>query len=186
MPMALMGPRRMRLLSPAEKLRFVVECIYFARPDSFLFGCTSTTGDVRGEFSRTFIEPRQAMRDAKVRKKYNPNCAVLMDWRAVLVEDSIVRGTTLKNILHLIRDFKAKEVHVRVSSPPSKDSCYPGIDTAETRRLISHTKTVAQIRKFLGADTLGDLSEEGMPTNFLLRVGFCTCCFKGLTRIGTR
>ncbi len=165
------------------------EHVYFARPDSFLFGASETTGEVRKEFGRqlwkehpaeadvvipvpdsstfaalgfaqesgipfdfglirshyigrTFIEPTQAIRDAKVRKKYNPNRSVLKGKRIVLVEDSIVRGTTLKNIVRLIRDFGAREVHVRVSSPPYRHSCYLGIDTAETRRLIAHTKSV--------------------------------------------
>jgi amidophosphoribosyltransferase len=224
------GLRRIRLSPPAEELRCIFEYIYFARPDSFLFGCERTTGEVRKAFGRrlaqehpaeadvvmpvpdsstfaalgfsaesgipfdfglirshyigrTFIEPTQAIRDAKVRKKYNPNRSVLKGQRVVLVEDSIVRGTTLKNIVRLIRDFGAREVHVRVSSPPYRYSCYLGIDTAETRRLIAHTKPVARIREFLGADSLGYLSEEGLLANPLLRGGFCTFCFNGVTRI---
>jgi amidophosphoribosyltransferase len=144
-------------------------------------------GLIRSHYiGRTFIEPTQAIRDAKVRKKYNPNRSVLKGKRIVLVEDSIVRGTTLKNIVRLIRDFGAREVHVRVSSPPYRHSCYLGIDTAETRRLIAHSKSVAQIRDFLGADSLGYLSEEGMLANPLLAGGFCTFCFNGVTRISPR
>jgi amidophosphoribosyltransferase len=75
---------------------------------------------------------------------------------------------------------------VRVSSPPYRHSCYLGIDTAETRRLIAHTKTVPQIREFLGADSLGYLSEEGMLSNRLLSGGYCTFCFNGITRIPPR
>ena len=227
------GLRRIRLSPPAEELRCVFEYIYFARPDSFLFGCERTTGEVRKAFGRrlyrehpaeadvvmpvpdsstfaalgysaesgipfdfglirshyigrTFIEPTQAIRDAKVRKKYNPNRSVLKGQRVVLVEDSIVRGTTLKNIVRLIRDFGAREVHVRVSSPPYRHSCYLGIDTAETRRLIAHTKPVPRIREFLGAASLGYLSEEGLLANPLLRGGFCTFCFNGVTRIPLR
>jgi amidophosphoribosyltransferase len=227
------GLRRIRLFPPAEELRCIFEHVYFARPDSFLFGAGETTGEVRKEFGRqlwrehpakadvvipvpdsstfaalgysaesgipfdyglirshyigrTFIEPTQATRDAKVRKKYNPNRSVLKGKRVVLVEDSIVRGTTLKNIVRLIRDFGAREVHVRVSSPPYRHSCYLGIDTAETRRLIAHTKSVAEIRAFIGADSLGYLSEKGMLSNRLLAGGFCTYCFNGVTRIRPR
>ena len=224
------GLRRIQLFPPGPQLACVFEHVYFARPDSFLFGASETTGEVRKEFGRqlwrehpaeadvvipvpdsstfaalgyaqesglpfdyglirshyigrTFIEPTQAIRDAKVRKKYNPNRSVLKGKRIVLVEDSIVRGTTLKNIVRLIRDFGAREVHVRVSSPPYRHSCYLGIDTAETRRLIAHTKTVPQIRDFLGADSLGYLSEQGMLANRLLSGGYCTFCFNGVTRI---
>jgi amidophosphoribosyltransferase len=224
------GLRRLRMFPPDEELRCIFEYIYFARPDSFLYGCQNTTGEVRKEFGRqlcrehpaeadavipvpdsstfaalgystesgipfdfglirshyigrTFIEPTQAIRDAKVRKKYNPNRSVLKGRRVVLVEDSIVRGTTLKNIVRLIRGFGAREVHVRVSSPPYRHSCYLGIDTAETGRLIAHTKSVAQIRDFLGADSLGYLSEKGLLANPLLHGGFCTFCFNGRTRI---
>jgi amidophosphoribosyltransferase len=144
-------------------------------------------GLVRSHYiGRTFIEPTQAIRDAKVRKKYNPNRSVLRDRRVVLVEDSIVRGTTLKNIIRIIRDFGAREVHVRVSSPPYRYSCYLGIDTAETKRLIAHSKSVDKIRAFLGADSLGYISQEGMLGNRLLEGGFCTYCFNGNTRISRR
>jgi amidophosphoribosyltransferase len=227
------GLRRRQLFPPAEELRCVFEYIYFARPDSFLYGAEETTGEVRKEFGRqlwrehparadvvipvpdsstfaalgysaesgipfdyglirshyigrTFIEPTQAIRDAKVRKKYNPNRSVLKGKRVALIEDSIVRGTTLKNIVRLIRDFGAREVHVRVSSPPYRHSCYLGIDTAETRRLIAHTKSEARIRDFLGADSLGYLSERGLLANRLLKGGFCTYCFNGATRIPQR
>jgi amidophosphoribosyltransferase len=227
------GLRRIQLFPSAPRLACVFEHVYFARPDSFLFGASETTGEVRKEFGRqlcrehparadvvipvpdsstfaalgysaesgipfdfglirshyigrTFIEPTQAIRDAKVRKKYNPNRSVLKGKRVVLVEDSIVRGTTLKNIVRLIRDFGAREVHVRVSSPPYRFSCYLGIDTAETRRLIAHAKSVPQIRDFLGADSLGYLSEKGMLGNRLLSGGFCTFCFNGVTRISPR
>ena len=227
------GLRRVRLFPPGEELRCVFEHVYFARPDSFLFGAAETTGEVRKEFGRrlwkehpaeadvvipvpdsstfaalgfaqesgipfdfglirshyigrTFIEPTQAIRDAKVRKKYNPNRSVLNGKRVVLVEDSIVRGTTLKNIVRLIRDFGAREVHVRVSSPPYRYSCYLGIDTAETRRLIAHSKSVPRIRDFLGADSLGYLSQEGLLANPLLSGGYCTFCFNGVTRIPQR
>jgi amidophosphoribosyltransferase len=227
------GLQRHRLFPAGEQLRCIFEYIYFARPDSLLFGSEHTTGDIRKEFGRqlwrehpveaevvipvpdsstfaalgfseisgipfdfglvrshyigrTFIEPTQAIRDAKVRKKYNPNRSVLRGRRVVLVEDSIVRGTTLKNIIRIIRDCGAREVHVRVSSPPYRYSCYLGIDTAQTNRLIAHSKSVDKIRDFLGADSLGYLSREGMLANPLLKGGFCTYCFNGETRISRR
>jgi amidophosphoribosyltransferase len=227
------GLHRHQLFPPEQELRCIFEYIYFARPDSFLYGSEYTTGDIRKAFGRqlcrehpveadvvipvpdsstfaamgfseasgipfdfglvrshyigrTFIEPTQAIRDAKVRKKYNPNRSVLRNKKVVLVEDSIVRGTTLKNIIRIIRDFGAREVHVRVSSPPYKHSCYLGIDTAETKRLIANSKPVDKIRTFLGADSLGYLSQEGMLGNPLLQGGFCTYCFNGITRISPR
>ena len=227
------GLHRHRLFPKSEQLRCIFEYIYFARPDSFLYGSEHTTGDIRKAFGRqlwrehpvdadvvipvpdsstfaalgfsdasgipfdfglirshyigrTFIEPTQAIRDAKVRKKYNPNRSALRDKRVVLIEDSIVRGTTLKNIIRIIRDFGAQEVHVRVSSPPYKYSCYLGLDTAETKRLIANSKSVERICGFLGADSLGYLSEEGMLGNPLLGEGYCTYCFNGLTRISRR
>ena len=144
-------------------------------------------GLIRSHYiGRTFIEPTQAIRDAKVRKKYNPNRSVLQGRRVIVVEDSIVRGTTLRNLIRLIREFGAWEVHVRVSSPPYRHSCYLGIDTAETRRLIAHTKKVKEIRDFIGADSLGYLSEEGLLANPLLPGGFCTYCFNGKVRINRR
>lgn len=227
------GLHRHQMLPPERELRCIFEFIYFARPDSFLYGSEHTTGDIRKEFGRelwrehpveadvvipvpdsstfaamgfseasripfdfglvrshyigrTFIEPTQAIRDAKVRKKYNPNRSVLRNKRVVLVEDSIVRGTTLKNIIRIIRDFGAGEVHVRVSSPPYKHSCYLGIDTAETKRLIANSMPVEKICTFLGADSLGYLSQEGLLGNRLLQGGFCTYCFSGMTRISPR
>jgi amidophosphoribosyltransferase len=227
------GLRRRQLFAPRERQACVFEYVYFARPDSFLYGSEAATGEIRKEFGRqlwrehpveadvvipvpdsstfaalglaaesglpfdfglirshyigrTFIEPTQAIRDAKVRKKYNPNRSVLAGRRVVVVEDSIVRGTTLRNLIRLIREFGAREVHVRVSSPPYRHSCYLGIDTAETRRLIAHTKNVEQIRTFIEADSLGYLSEVGMLANPLLVGGFCTYCFNGRMRISRR
>ncbi len=224
------GMRRVQLLEPMEELRCIFELIYFARPDSYLFGCHATTGEVRKAFGRqlyrehpveadvvvpvpdsstyaalgfsqesgipfefglirshyigrTFIEPTQAIRDAKVRKKYNPNRAVLEGKRVVVVEDSIVRGTTLRNLIHILYSFGSKEVHIRVSSPPYRHSCYLGIDTAETSALIAFRRSVEEIRDFLGANSLGYLSEKGMLANPLLQGGFCTYCFDGIKKI---
>ncbi len=224
------GLRRVQMQPPERELRCIFEYIYFARPDSLLYGSPVTTSEIRKEFGRqlwrehpveadvvvpvpdsstfaalgfsqesgipfdyglirshyigrTFIEPSQAIRDAKVRKKYNPNRSVLQGRRVVLVEDSIVRGTTLRNLIRLMRDFGAKEVHIRVSSPPYRHSCYLGIDTAETEGLIAHRMPVDSIREFLGADTLGYISEQGLLANPLLRGGFCTYCFDGRVQI---
>ena len=227
------GLEREQLFPPGEELRCIFEHIYFARPDSFLYGCGVTTGQVRKGFGRrlyhehpveadvvipvpdsstfaalgfsaesgipfdyglirshyigrTFIEPTQAIRDAKVRKKYNPNRSVLEGKRVVLVEDSIVRGTTLRNLIRLLRAFGAREVHIRVSSPPYKHSCYLGVDTAETRHLIANSLSLDKIREFLSADSLGYLSEEGLIANKYLEGGFCTYCFNGRERIKRR
>ena len=141
-------------------------------------------GLIRSHYiGRTFIEPTQAIRDAKVRKKYNPNRSVIRDRRVVLVEDSVVRGTTLKNLIRILRDFGAREIHIRVSSPPYRHSCYLGINTAETSRLIASRYSVEKICSFLEADSLGYLSEQGLLDNKYLHGGFCTYCFNGKQKI---
>ena len=143
-------------------------------------------GLIRSHYiGRTFIEPTQAIRDAKVRKKYIPNRTVLQGKRVVVIEDSIVRGTTLKNLIKIIRNFGAREVHIRVSSSPYRHSCYLGIDTAGTKQLIASRYSVDEIREFLGADSLGYLSAEGMLSNPFLRGGFCFYCFNGIQKIKT-
>lgn len=144
-------------------------------------------GLIRNHYvGRTFIDPSQTMRDFKVKVKHNPVRGVLKDRRVVLIEDSIVRGTTLKQLVRLIRNAGAKEVHVRVSSPPIRHPCYYGIDMQTQRELIaaqSDLRNPERIRDFLGADTLGYLSIEGMmkiATEYSApNAGFCTACFSG-------
>jgi amidophosphoribosyltransferase len=129
---------------------------------------------------RTFIQPAQADRMAKVKIKFNPVREVLAGKKVVLVDDSIVRGTTSRALVQLIRHAGAREVHLRVASPPITGPCYYGIDTPTKGELIASHHDVAQIRDHLGVDTLGYLSRDGM----LRAAGgdpadFCHACFSG-------
>lgn len=129
---------------------------------------------------RTFIQPSQADRDAKVKVKYNPVREVLRGKKVVMVDDSIVRGTTTRGLVALVRAAGAREVHMRVSSPPVTGPCYYGIDTPSREELIAARLTPDEIAKDLGVDSLGYLSLEGM----LHAVpggphGFCHACFSG-------
>ena len=129
---------------------------------------------------RTFIHPAQAGRMAKVKIKFNPVREVLQGKKVVVVDDSIVRGTTSRALVQLIRQAGAKEVHFRVASPPITGPCYYGIDTPSKKELIASSNTVEEIRQHLGVDTLGYLSLDGM-----LRAAegdpaeFCHACFSG-------
>ena len=129
---------------------------------------------------RTFIQPTQAGRDAKVKVKYNPVREVLEGKKVVMVDDSIVRGTTTRGLVALVRAAGAREVHMRVSSPPVTGPCYYGIDTPSREELIAARLTPDEIARDLGVDSLGYLSLEGM----LAAVpggphGFCHACFSG-------
>ena len=137
---------------------------------------------------RTFIEPTQQLRDAKVKKKHSVDKSVVEEKRIVLVDDSIVRGTTSKKLIQIIRDAGAKEIHVRISSPPYKYGCYLGVDTHDKKKLIAYTQEDNEkIKKFINADSLGYLSLEGMLKNeFLSKEGFCTHCFDGIKKISRR
>src|SRR3989454_8972590 len=107
---------------------------------------------------RTFIEPSQAIRDFGVKLKLNPVRHLLQGQRVVLVDDSIVRGTTSRKIVRMVREVGAKEVHVRISCPPTISPCYYGVDTPTREELIASSKSPEEICKFLGADSLGYLS----------------------------
>ncbi|HEX6941275.1 MAG TPA: amidophosphoribosyltransferase, partial [Gemmatimonadaceae bacterium] len=206
--------------------RCVFEHVYFARPDSYVFGGSvdrarralgrqlaieqpSPGADlvfsvpdssnaaavgyaeesglrlemalIRNHYvGRTFIQPSQGDRDAKVKVKYNPVREVLAGKSVVMVDDSIVRGTTTKGLVALIRNAGAREVHMRVSSPPITGPCYYGIDTPRKEELIAANYSVPEIAKRIGVDSLGYLSLEGM----LAAVpdgpsGFCHACFSG-------
>ena len=206
----------------------IFEYIYFARPDSKVFGentdkfrrrfgrqlaeehpvdadivvavpDSATTaalgyseqsglrfeiGLIRNHYvGRSFINPDQTMREFTVRLKYNPVKGVLADQKVILVDDSIVRGTTLKQIVGLIRGAGAAQVHVRVSSPPIRHPCYYGIDMQSRGELIASETKVEQIRKYLRADSLGYLSIEGMLKTAKEYskngVGYCAACFSG-------
>jgi amidophosphoribosyltransferase len=129
---------------------------------------------------RTFIEPSQAIRDFGVKLKLNPVRRMLEGQRVILVDDSIVRGTTSRKIVRMVREAGATEVHVRISCPPTISPCYYGVDTPRREELIAAQKPVEEIRKFLGADSLGYLSLGSLRTAVADTEGkFCTSCYTG-------
>ncbi len=137
-------------------------------------------GLIRNHYvGRTFIHPTQEGRDFKVRIKYNPVREVIEGKRVIVVDDSLVRGTTSRGLIAMIREAGAKEVHFRVSSPPVISPCYYGIDMPTKEELIGATKTVPEIREHLNVDTLGYLSLEGMHAAVAERGPFCDACFSG-------
>jgi amidophosphoribosyltransferase len=120
-------------------------------------------GLIRNHYvGRTFIEPSQAIRDFGVKLKLNPVRSLMEGKRVVLVDDSIVRGTTSRKIVRIVREAGAREVHMRISCPPTVSPCFYGVDTPTRKELIAATHSVEEIREFLGADSLGYLSLEGM------------------------
>ncbi len=203
----------------------IFEHIYFARPDSFIFG--DNVHQVRKRFGaqlareygvdadlviaipdcgisaaigyaresglpfdvgvtrnhyigRTFLQPRQAIRDFGVRVKLNPVREVIRGKRLVVVEDSIVRGTTTVLRMASLREAGAKEIHLRVSCPPHRFPCFYGIDFATKKELIGANKSVEEIARFLNIDSLGYLSKEGMLSCLgEMKGNFCTGCFDG-------
>jgi amidophosphoribosyltransferase len=205
----------------------VFEHVYFARPDSLVYGRTVAAtrramgrllakrhaveadmvvpvpdsgvaaalgyaeesgipfefGMIRNHYvGRTFIEPKQNIRSFGVKVKLNPIRSLVKGKRVVLVDDSIVRGTTSKKIVQMVREAGAKEVHLRISSPPTTHSCFYGIDTPSREQLIASSRDVESIRTFVGADslgylTLGDLQES--VADELKGGGFCYACFTG-------
>jgi len=220
------GERSIFPFEKRELKRCVFEHVYFARPDSRIFGgsvdrarralgrrlaqeCPAPNADlvfsvpdssnsaaigyaeesdlpyelalIRNHYvGRTFIQPTQATRDAKVRLKYNAVREVLAGKRVVMVDDSIVRGTTTRGLVTLVRAAGAVEVHMRVSSAPVTGPCYYGIDTPSRDELIAANNNLEEIRASLGVDSLGYLSLDGMlasvPTG---PEGFCHACFSG-------
>ncbi len=202
----------------------VFELIYFARPDSRVFGmiaddarrrfgrelarehpvaadCVFSVPDssnsaalgyaeesgipfelglIRNHYvGRTFIQPTQAIRDFGVKVKYNPVKSVLRDKRVVVVDDSIVRGTTSKALVQVIRDAGAREVHLRVSSPPLRHPCYYGVDIPTREDLIAANMSIPDLRDYLKVDSLGYLSEAGMYRALDGERRFCDACFTG-------
>jgi amidophosphoribosyltransferase len=129
---------------------------------------------------RTFIEPDQRIRDLGVKLKFNPLPQMLDGKRLVVIDDSIVRGTTTPKIVELLRRAGAKEVHIRICAPPLRYPCFFGVDMATRWELIAAQKTVPEVRDFIGADSLGYLSIDGL----IKAVGlpedtFCLACFTG-------
>ena len=129
---------------------------------------------------RTFIEPSQQIRDFGVKLKLSPVRSVLKDKRVVVVDDSIVRGTTSRKIVRLLRAAGASEVHLRITAPPTKGSCFYGVDTPTREELIAHRMDLDGIRAFLGADTLGYLTLDALrEAEGADRGRFCEACFSG-------
>ncbi len=224
------GLRSYKPFRPREPLACVFEYVYFARPDSVLWGrnvhgvrkamgrqlarehpveadivipvpdsgvgaalgfseesgIPFDSGLVRNHYvGRTFIEPAQGIRHFGVKVKLNPNREILEGRRVVVVDDSIVRGTTSRKIVRMIRSAGAREVHMRISSPPIQWPCYYGIDTPTRKELIGASHSVDEIRMYVGADSLGYLSLDGM----LKATGaepdrFCHACFTGQYKVG--
>ncbi len=215
--------------SPAEaECMCVFEQIYFARPDSRLFGlsvdearrrlghelarehpadadCVFAVPDssnsaalgyaeqsglpfelglIRNHYvGRTFIQPGQEVRDFRVKVKYNPVRSVIEGKRVVVVDDSIVRGTTSKALVALIREYGAREVHLRIASPPLRHPCYYGIDIPDREQLIAANMSVPEIRDFMEADSLGYLSFEGMYRAVDNGGRHCDACMSGNYRV---
>jgi amidophosphoribosyltransferase len=129
---------------------------------------------------RTFIAPDQRIRDLGVKLKFNPLPQMLEGQRVVVVDDSIVRGTTTPKVVNLLRRAGAREVHMRICAPPIRYPCFFGVDMATRRELIAAHKTVPEIRDFIGADSLGYLSLDGLFRSVSLPKDiFCTACFTG-------
>jgi len=209
---------------PAEPSHCIFEFIYFARPDSMVFGqnvytirknfgkqlaretgvpadvvipvpdsgvpaalgyseesgIPFDTGLIRNHYvGRTFIEPRQAIRHFGVKIKLNPVKDALKGKRVVVVDDSIVRGTTSKKIIKMIRNAGAAEIHMRISSPPTAYPCFYGIDTPTRQELIASSHSVEEIRKYITADSLGYISMEGIQKVVPYHMNYCQACFDG-------
>jgi len=217
------GMESLKPFPPAPHAKCIFEYIYFARPDSKLFGhnvyqvrkalgrqlaresavpadlvtpvpdsgvpaaigyaeeskIPLEFGLIRNHYvGRTFIEPQQTIRNFGVKIKLNAQRDVLNGKRVVVVDDSIVRGTTSRKIIRMLRDAGAQEVHMRISSPATISPCYYGIDTPTRSELIASTNSVEEIRRYIEADTLAYLSNEGMYAYFGdKREGFCDACF---------
>jgi amidophosphoribosyltransferase len=181
---------RLRLGQQLAKENPVEAELVIGVPDSGVpaaSGFSQATGIAFGEgliknryVGRTFIQPTQHMRELGIKMKLNPLKDVLMGKRLVIVDDSIVRGTTSRKIVQALRDAGAKEVHMRISSPPVTHPCFYGIDTDSQDQLIAATKSTAEIQAQIGVDSLAYLSWEGMleatrqdPNSF------CSACFTG-------
>jgi amidophosphoribosyltransferase len=141
-------------------------------------------GLIRNHYvGRTFIEPKQSIRDFGVKLKLNPNSTIIKNKRIVLIDDSIIRGTTSRKLIMMFKNAGAKEVHLRISAPPTTNPCYYGIDTPDKKELIASRMNVEEITEYLGVDSLAYLSIEG-----LYRAvhgsnkgcsGYCDACFSG-------
>lgn len=219
------GVQSRRPFAPAQHAHCVFEHVYFARPDSYVFGrsvnetrtamgrrlaeesmvdadvvvpipdsgvCAALgfseqsgiplrMGLIRNHYvGRTFIQPQQSIRHFGVKVKLNPVRSILEGKRVVLVDDSIVRGTTSRKIVKMVKAAGAREVHMRISCPPTISPCFYGVDTPRRSELIAATHTLEEIRTYLNADSLCYLSLDGlMGTLGDDRASYCSSCYTG-------
>jgi len=220
------GVRSFHPFPPEPPSQCIFEQVYFARPDSSIFGrnvlqtrlrlgrqlareapvpadivvpvpdsgngaalgysqesgIPFAWGLIRNHYiGRTFIEPKQSIRSFGVKIKLNPVRSVLEGKRVVLIDDSIVRGTTSRKIVAMIRGAGAKEIHMRISSPPTTGPCFYGIDTPHKSELIAANHSVEEITQHLGVDSLSYLSHEGLlaAVDDVAGKSHCTACFSG-------
>jgi len=219
-------PISIKVYEPTPK-HCIFEYVYFARPDSSVFGQSvyKTRKNMGKELSRvepveadiiipvpdggvpaaigysqesgipyemgimrnhyigrTFIEPTQEMRDLKVKMKLSPMIEIIKDKKVIVVDDSIVRGTTSRRIIRMLKEAGAKEVHMRISSPPTTDPCFYGVDTPSKDKLIAANKTIQEICDYIEADSLAYLNEESLLRSVNSSVEeekYCTACFTG-------
>ncbi|BCD68653.1 amidophosphoribosyltransferase [Nitratiruptor sp. YY09-18] len=216
-------PRSIQVFEP-KPTKCIFEYIYFARPDSNIFGknvyklrkamgrelakeypveadmvvpvpdsgvasaigyseesgIPFELGIIRNHYvGRTFIEPTQEIRDLKVKMKLNPIKNVIKGKRLIVIDDSIVRGTTSRKIVNILKEFGAKEVHMRISAPPTTGPCYYGVDTPTKEELISSRMSVEEIKKYIGADSLAYLSIDGLLRSVGNDLSYCMACFDG-------
>jgi amidophosphoribosyltransferase len=143
-------------------------------------------GIIRSHYvGRTFIQPGDQVRHLGVKLKHNANRALIDGQRIVLIDDSIVRGTTSVKILQMLRDAGAAEVHLRIASPPTRHSCFYGVDTPERAKLLAAQMTVAEMADYIGADSLAFISVDGLyralgePGRDAERPHYCDACFTG-------
>jgi amidophosphoribosyltransferase len=220
------GVRSIKPFPDMPKAHCVFEHVYFARPDSYVFGrsvnevrtnlgrilareapveadvvvpipdsgvCAAIgyaeetklpmrMGLIRNHYvGRTFIQPQQSIRHFSVKVKLNPVRSILEDRRVVLLDDSIVRGTTSRKIVKMVKAAGAREVHLRISCPPTVSPCFYGIDTPSRSELIAATHTIDEIRKYVQADSLAYLSLEGLRSAVGSEQGsYCTSCYTGV------
>jgi amidophosphoribosyltransferase len=219
------GVQSFKPFPPAPSAHCIFEHVYFARPDSYVFGesvnevrtdlgrllareqpvdadvivpvpdsgvCAAIgyaeqsgipmrVGLIRNHYvGRTFIEPQQSIRHFGVRVKLNPVRSILEGKRVVLVDDSLVRGTTSRKIVKMVKAAGAREVHMRISCPPTISPCFYGVDTPRRSELIAATHTLDEIQTYIGADSVGYLSLEGLLSSVgTRRASYCTSCYTG-------
>jgi amidophosphoribosyltransferase len=144
-------------------------------------------GLIRSHYvARTFIEPSERNRHNSVKLKFNANRALLKGKSVILVDDSIVRGTTSRQIIDMVREAGASDVHMRVASPPTTHSCFYGVDTPEKQKLLAHRMSVEQMRAFIQADSLAFVDIDGLYRAVGQNAGrdrnqpqYCDACFTG-------